>query len=953
MTFIPLTKKNFVVNKINNTVKIEYTDSDIATHVCDKSLDTKSLININNFIGITNEECSILDTDINANEKKNRIKAFYSSVSNREMPAIDYFNAKDRLNNNNIFNQNIKDFNFKNFFKIERIEQKFLPNSFELQKKNIIKNSLYKSYNENYSLDFYKNLKKGFCNYNSINFFSQRLDNKINHTNCLVWPNPYSENKHLYDVYEKNFTVSFYLNLRKNYSNYDQPECLLHIPGLLSLYFVRSIDKNNGHRICIVSGDNSIKKIKTINPSIFNSSSKNINNQLGTYISSDLNIHNNRWYNICLNLNKNVDNSREIEVFIDGTSVDNFDLNFEINEPISDDRYICIGNKPDYLNNIDNSYKKNYSKIFYQFFGAKFSNENNLSGPSVTKDLSLGKSNWVESGQYSIEDILFSNDAVNFENTIQLNSESFHGEIHDIRIYLQNIDNEKINSICNETIKNLQLEIDNFNLCFYIPCLYVNDYVLKRTSINTSSIKMNTYFSCLYNPYLSNTCGGLEMSSESYLIDFVNLTKPNIVIGGVEYINTWSDNTNNSLSTLVSMSADSSFIKKGILTSSIYNKNISNVNHEFFDISKNNNLSYRNLLLLPNDNGIPVVYFDIIKEKNITNNIETSNNFEEFNYHISTDNVIDKDLHNTILNNNLIVDNNSLSFEINLEDNKFYSFLFTNDLLYNVSNILYNDIRFIDFSSINIENPLFQNKVENVRNFYNFSDSNPVLRNYAQSPFLFNLSNVDVLLEKSSYISDTSIKYLNILLPYSATNIDYDCLFTTIFDVSSKLYNKKINKNTLTISDDNLSTTNNNLSLSFKDNGYGTLYRNNCLTKQASWNYVGHIFYKEGIVVLNRPELTYFGQKDYKFSFETDFSMYVHEINIPAEAGTLNKSNNKTYNEDLRHDASAFNSESSFVYITDINLHDENLNIIAKAKLARPAPKKNEDNILFKLKMDY
>jgi hypothetical protein len=34
-------------------------------------------------------------------------------------------------------------------------------------------------------------------------------------------------------------------------------------------------------------------------------------------------------------------------------------------------------------------------------------------------------------------------------------------------------------------------------------------------------------------------------------------------------------------------------------------------------------------------------------------------------------------------------------------------------------------------------------------------------------------------------------------------------------------------------------------------------------------------------------------------------------------------------------------------------LHDENLNIIARAKLARPAPKKNEDNILFRLKMDY
>ena len=191
------------------------------------------------------------------------------------------------------------------------------------------------------------------------------------------------------------------------------------------------------------------------------------------------------------------------------------------------------------------------------------------------------------------------------------------------------------------------------------------------------------------------------------------------------------------------------------------------------------------------------------------------------------------------------------------------------------------------------------------------------------------------------------------MLPYSSTNLDYDCIFTTIFDVSSKLYNKKINKKTLKISDSNLITTNNNISLSFKDDGYGTLYRSDCLTEQAKWNYIGHSFYKEGIIVLNRPELSYFGQKDYSFEFESDFSMYVHEINIPAEAGMLNKSSNKTYNPNLRHDESAFNSESSFVYISDINLHDENLNIIARAKLARPAPKKNEDNILFKLKMDY
>ena len=212
MTFVPLTQKNFVVNKINNTIKIEYKDSDIQTHVCDKSIDSKSLVNLNNFAGLTNKECNVLDTDAEANSKKNRIKSFYSNVSNNEMSAVEYFESKSALNANSIFNENIKEFNFKNYFKVERIDQKFLPNSFELQKKNIVKNSLYKDYSENYSLDFYKDLRKGFCNYNSINFFSQRLDPQINHTNCLIWPNPYAENNHLYSVYNSNLTFSFYLN---------------------------------------------------------------------------------------------------------------------------------------------------------------------------------------------------------------------------------------------------------------------------------------------------------------------------------------------------------------------------------------------------------------------------------------------------------------------------------------------------------------------------------------------------------------------------------------------------------------------------------------------------------------------------------------------------------------------------------------------------------------------
>jgi hypothetical protein len=401
---------------------------------------------------------------------------------------------------------------------------------------------------------------------------------------------------------------------------------------------------------------------------------------------------------------------------------------------------------------------------------------------------------------------------------------------------------------------------------------------------------------------------------------------------------------------MLSLQNDSIDVKKGVLYNTIYNKNISNTSHAFFNSNKHNNLSYRNLLILPNDNGIPKVSFDILEK--LPNDFDRYHFESARNYHISTDNIIDKELHNISLNQNLILDDNSLSFEMQLQ-NSNYRFMLTNDLLYNVSNIIYHDNRITDVSDININDTLVDSRIDKVKSYFSYSDSNPVIRNYKQSIETFDFRNVNNLINRKTYLPDTDIIYKNLLLPYAASNLDYDCLFTTIFDVSSKLYNKKINKNTLNISDNNLATTNSNIHMSFKDDGYGLLYRSDCLTKQARWNYVGHAFYKEGIVVLNRPELTYFGQNDFNFKFDSDFYMYVHEINIPAEAGTLNKSSTLTYNKDLRHDSSAFNSESSFVYITDINLHDENLNIIAKAKLARPAPKKNEDNILFKLKMDY
>jgi hypothetical protein len=45
--------------------------------------------------------------------------------------------------------------------------------------------------------------------------------------------------------------------------------------------------------------------------------------------------------------------------------------------------------------------------------------------------------------------------------------------------------------------------------------------------------------------------------------------------------------------------------------------------------------------------------------------------------------------------------------------------------------------------------------------------------------------------------------------------------------------------------------------------------------------------------------------------------------------------------------------QDSFVYISGINFHDENLNVVAKANFAQPVMKRDGDKILFKITFDF
>jgi len=202
-------------------------------------------------------------------------------------------------------------------------------------------------------------------------------------------------------------------------------------------------------------------------------------------------------------------------------------------------------------------------------------------------------------------------------------------------------------------------------------------------------------------------------------------------------------------------------------------------------------------------------------------------------------------------------------------------------------------------------------------------------------------------------LNPDNIKYSSHELPYYNLTGDNSESYSTIISISNSVFRNNIVRETLSISDSSLAGSGGNVKISLKDNGLGLLYRCDSLTKPAEWNYVGHVLYNEGIITVLHPGLENFSQTNFKLEYKINTNLNVLELNLPAKAGETNVSRNKSYIDSLKVDESAFNADEDFVYITDISLHDENLNIVANAKLANPFPKKNTDNVLFKLKMDF
>ena len=90
----------------------------------------------------------------------------------------------------------------------------------------------------------------------------------------------------------------------------------------------------------------------------------------------------------------------------------------------------------------------------------------------------------------------------------------------------------------------------------------------------------------------------------------------------------------------------------------------------------------------------------------------------------------------------------------------------------------------------------------------------------------------------------------------------------------------------------------------------------------------------------------------FNMNFRGETRKVVASYTVIAGPGEFNLSKNKSYKAfpptDLISEAA-----DEFVYITGINLHDDNLNVIMRAKLAQPIKKREYDELAFRLRYDF
>ena len=174
----------------------------------------------------------------------------------------------------------------------------------------------------------------------------------------------------------------------------------------------------------------------------------------------------------------------------------------------------------------------------------------------------------------------------------------------------------------------------------------------------------------------------------------------------------------------------------------------------------------------------------------------------------------------------------------------------------------------------------------------------------------------------------------------------------TIFSISNLFFGDRIRPGSFKMENNSVTGSDGKIKMTLRDNGHGVLYRADALTQHSKNSAVGNIVYTEGMAVIMSPHAFLYGKDGFNVDFTGERNIHVLKISANAAANMVNSSSNPNY----RLISASFNAndeDQQFVYITGINFHDENLNVVMKTKLAQPVLKRSGDKILFKSKLDF
>jgi len=467
-----------------------------------------------------------------------------------------------------------------------------------------------------------------------------------------------------------------------------------------------------------------------------------------------------------------------------------------------------------------------------------------------------------------------------------------NAECHELKIYDRSIDDSEVTHNQSNGVSTTTP-----NLLFYVPPLFMCDGPIKRSKVAIG-----------YNQSVYQTGGGIAMSlfGDRKVISHMNTVHPYNIWKSLE-----CEGLEMNLDNFVRDFKQDRFPRLQHLTSSRISFYGSSITDDSFPGNypwTANEITYavqkstvkRNLTVLPCDNGKFVPNFDIL-DKEVFKSSTSSLFFNRDNY---------KDLKFIDLSKPIFTGSDAPNFQT--------------------------------IPSVGFNKVISNNSKNNWYN-YSFAQSIDIWTPAPEQP-----SGSQSIIERFDLAEDPpyNIRPMNLQRLCETSSNEM-----TMFDVSDIFYGTRIFEGSLTLTDSAITGSNNKIGITLKDNKYGGLYRADAATPHAKWNTMGSVLYNEGILATTFPALSLFGKEQYKISFEGVNSIYITKYNVPANSNTINSSSNSSYK--VLESPEAYASGSQYFMITNINFHDEDFNIVARANLAQPVFKRPEDKLLFKPKMDF